>query len=150
GQAAVAAEAIQIERSVSQTRKLQQELTGAITSGKQVWIRYVSGNDEVTERNIEPIRLQAIEDHWVLDAWCHRDQDSRQFRLDRILESETLETQVTKDHPLPTRLDPKSFHHRATLSLTSAARWVTEQIPVEEVFENDEGFTAVIGASDPV
>lgn len=149
GEAAQAAEAVHVERAIGETQVLRGHISDAIEKQRQIWIKYVSGVDTVTERTIDPIEMQVIEEHWVLDAWCYHAGAPRQFRLDRILEYELLSSPVSTNAARPKRLDPRSFHHEATLTLDSSARWVAEQIPTLSITEHPNSFTVVIGASDP-
>ena len=47
--------------------------------------------DETTERDVDPMRLARVEGHWYLEGWCHRAQDVRLFRVDRIEDLEVLD-----------------------------------------------------------
>ena len=45
---------------------------------------YTQGRGELSERNVEPLRLQRLKQHWYIVAWCRKADDLRSFRLDRI------------------------------------------------------------------
>lgn len=151
GEAARAAEAIHISRTPGDVLEIREVLERAISQERQVWIRYVSGQDEVSERVIDPLILEATGEHWILGSWCHLAKGERNFRLDRILELEERTEQISTSAEELSRaqFDPSRFVHTATLHLRPQARWVLEQIPVEEVIEHEGSFSAVIAGSDP-
>ena len=51
--------------------------------------------DEATERDVDPMRVVNLDAHWYLEGWCHRAQDIRLFRLDRIAALEVLDVDGT-------------------------------------------------------
>jgi len=67
----------------------------AITNTTVVAIKYHSFyKDEITEREIEPLGLYFTDKAWIVVAHCRLRNKIREFRLDRILESNnnTLQT----------------------------------------------------------
>ncbi len=52
--------------------------------------------DEMTTRDVDPVALSTAGGHTYLDAWCHRAQDQRLFRLDRVVAAEVLDEPVTE------------------------------------------------------
>ncbi len=66
--------------------QLPTELGEAIYSNKRIFIRYVNGEGEETERWITPKQVMGLSDYIYLKAHCHLRNDERNFRLDRILE----------------------------------------------------------------
>lgn len=61
--------------------RLQQ----AIQQRRVVYLRYQAPtNNEITERDIEPLRLGYVDNAWILVGYCRLRQDQRHFRLDRI------------------------------------------------------------------
>lgn len=150
GEAARAAEAIHIERTPDDVLEIRDSVERAISAGRQVWIRYVSGQDEVSERVIDPLILEATGEHWTLAAWCHTAAGERSFRLDRILQIEQRSDPIVTSIGDLSRaeFDPSRFAHAATLHVRSRARWILEQIPVEDVIDHEDSFTVVIAGSD--
>nr|WP_257910938.1 WYL domain-containing protein [Janibacter limosus] len=60
-------------------------LRDALAAARRVHLTYVvPSRDERTERDVDPMRLAHVEGHWYLEGWCHRAQDVRLFRVDRI------------------------------------------------------------------
>lgn len=122
-------------------------LGAALTSGRRLLIRYASVADVVTERIVDPIRLQVEDEHSYLVAWCTRADDERSFRTDRILKATVLDEPAeqhvgVKDAPFRPA-DVAGPTHHVRLVLASPARWIAEQIPVEAVTDLDDGNFAV-------
>jgi proteasome accessory factor C len=117
-------------------------LQQAAAEGHSVEIDYYSyGRDAQEVRRVDPWRVQASQGQWYLEAWCHRSEAERVFRVDRIrsvtLLGETFERPVGSS-PLevfrPTADDP-----RVVLDLAPNAAWVVGQYPVETVEERPDG-----------
>jgi DNA polymerase III epsilon subunit family exonuclease len=66
--------------------QLPIELGEAIYSNKPMFIKYVNGEGEVTERWITPKQVMGLSDYVYLKAHCHLRGGERNFRLDRIIE----------------------------------------------------------------
>ena len=59
----------------------------ALRDGRQLDLTYYApGRDETTERVVDPMRLVFFDGHGYLEGWCHRAEEVRMFRLDRIRE----------------------------------------------------------------
>jgi proteasome accessory factor BC len=62
-----------------------QVLQDAVAARETLRIEYlVSSRDEMTEREIDPLQVFAVNGHWYTEAWCHDRQAVRQFRADKI------------------------------------------------------------------
>lgn len=114
----------------------------AAAEGRQVEIDYYSfGRDSRARRVVDPYAVFSAGGQWYLSAWCHRADDERLFRLDRI--SAAVELASSFDRPAaPPELAayrPGPDDPRVVLDLEPAARWVVEQYPVEEVVELGHG-----------
>ncbi|MBK7568674.1 MAG: YafY family transcriptional regulator [Bacteroidetes bacterium] len=63
-------------------------------------IVYFAAHDQKTsERNIEPIGIFHMANHWHVVAWCQLRNDYRDFRVDRISKVETTRKLYSKQHP---------------------------------------------------
>jgi len=51
-----------------------------------MFIKYVNGDGEQTERWITPKQVMGLKDSVYLIAYCHLRNEERSFRLDRITE----------------------------------------------------------------
>jgi proteasome accessory factor C len=62
-----------------------ERLTDAATDHERVEIDYYSfARDEMTTRVVDPWRVFHAFGAWYLAAWCHRAEDERLFRVDRV------------------------------------------------------------------
>ncbi len=87
--------------------EIWQQLEESCREKKRVWMRYrtASRGDEVSERELDPYLLHIYRgtNPYVI-GWCHKRQEVRWFRVDRILSLKTLPETFEID---PT-FDPKA------------------------------------------
>jgi len=123
----------------------------ALASRRRLHLRYlVPGRDESTERDVDPMRVINFDAHWYLEGWCHRAEDVRLFRLDRI-ESLTIQDE---DGTPPSTAQPRDLDsgvftphvddQLVRLALGPGAVWVSDYYPVESIERTPDG-GAVIG-----
>lgn len=132
-------------------------VTAALGSGHQLRIAYlVASRDEQTERTVDPLRLITEGGHSYLEAWCHRVEDVRLFRLDRVVEASVLEV-AAEEHTDLSRRDlsagiyqPAPDDLLAVLDVSATASWVTELMPVEASTELPDGSQRIaVRVGDP-
>jgi proteasome accessory factor C len=146
------AEAVEIELGPV-AEDLLGTLRAAAAGHRQVEIDYYSfGRDERARRVIDPYAVFSAAGQWYVSGWCHRVDDERLFRVDRISAAVLLDTGFDPPASPPElsayRADPED--RRVTLELFASARWVVEQYPVEQVTELDGGGLRVtLAASQP-
>jgi len=116
---------------------LLEDLRRSVSDKRRLSIRYVvPSRDEVSERVIEPRRIFSENDTWYVDAWCHRAEATRFFRVDRIVEWEDAGA-VPPDTPEPVRQFPASLFtagesdESVTIRLMPDASWVAEAYSAE-------------------
>ena len=66
--------------------QLPTELGEAIYSNKRLYIKYIDGEGQETERWITPKQVMGLADYIYLQAHCHLRNAERSFRLDRIVQ----------------------------------------------------------------
>lgn len=66
--------------------QVSPELKEAIQHGRPIQLRYQSRQGHISERRVDPIRIDVRWGMHYLIAYCHLQQAERSFRLDRILE----------------------------------------------------------------
>ena len=66
-------------------------LSNAASQTRQVWLRYQSKKNEVSERLFDCYGLLYHKERWYTPGYCHLRQDTRIFRLDRVLTIELRE-----------------------------------------------------------
>ena len=150
GSASAGSSRIQVvidEGASSEALNLAQE---ALAAHRRVHLRYlVPGRDETTERDVDPMRVINFDGQWYLEGWCHRAEDVRLFRVDRI-ESLTI---LAKDGTPPPTAEPRDLdsgvftahaHDQLVrVALGPGAAWVSDYYPTESV-EPTPGGGAVI------
>ncbi|MHB8220541.1 MAG: helix-turn-helix transcriptional regulator, partial [Acidimicrobiales bacterium] len=116
---------------------LLQEVRRAVEDRARLAIKYYSAStDETTHRVVDPLVAISIDGHWYLDAYCHRAEGTRRFRVDRIVGLETVGTR------------PEGILDRSTVGsavfvpgpgavtvrilVGPGAMWVAEAVPVLE------------------
>lgn len=63
---------------------LRETVAAAVASGRRLRLDYVTTRGEREERDVDPIRLESVDDVWYLRAWCLSREAERTFRLDRM------------------------------------------------------------------
>ena len=118
----------------------------ALAAHRRVHLRYlVPGRDESTERDVDPMRLINIDAHWYLEGWCHRAEDVRLFRVDRIEALTVLDEDGTPpDTAEPRDLESGVFTPHADdqlvrLALGPGAAWVSDYYPIESIDRTPDG-----------
>jgi proteasome accessory factor C len=114
----------------------------AVTDHRRVHLRYlVPARDEATERDVDPMRVVGLDGRWYLEGWCHRAEDTRMFRMDRVEELTVLDVDGTPPAGARERdLSEGTFRPGpddlvVTLRLLPGATWVADYYPVESVDE---------------
>jgi proteasome accessory factor C len=118
----------------------------ALDRRRRLHLRYlVEARDEVTDRDVDPMRLLSRDGRWYLEAWCHRVEAVRLFRLDRVVELRLLDVPAVPPPEAVSRdladglFSPSPEDGRVTLDLRPAARWVADYYPIESSREVPDG-----------
>jgi len=120
---------------------LRGVLEAAIADRARCRIRYLRpGDAEPEERSIDPYRLVFANGHWFVIGYCHRRDNVRVFRLDRVLEASV--TGASFEPPEDLDLDGytgggRVFASNQTVAArvrysTRVAPWIREHGPVRE------------------
>jgi proteasome accessory factor C len=132
-----------------------EPLRAAADAGERVEIDYYTfGRDELTTRRIDPRSVFAAAGQWYVDAYCHRAEDDRLFRVDRVRgvrpTGERFDvaaagaTGAAGSGGSPGIFNPRPSDRRVTLLLNASAAWVPESYPTESVEEMPEGRLKVV------
>ena len=150
GTAAEAAGRVRAEIDDDVDPQLLATARRALAEHRRVHLRYVvPGRDEATERDVDPMRVLGFDGRWYLEGWCHRAEDTRLFRLDRVEELTLLDVDGTPPQQAhPRDLDAGLFRPGAddltvSVRLAPAARWVSDYYPVESLEDEDDGTRVV-------
>jgi len=146
GASAAASAQINIQIDVPNARGMSAKITAALAAGKRLHLRhYNPKTEEVTERDVDPMRLLVVEGRSYLEGWCLLAEGVRLFRLDRVLDLTVLdEPAAVPESAEPVDIEqglfrPSESDERVELELAPGARWVAEYYPCESVTELDEG-----------
>lgn len=132
-----------------------RRLRDGLEHGRRVHLRYlVASRDEMTERDVDPMRLINTEGHWYLEGWCHRATDVRLFRLDRVDEVTVLDdastvpesahsTDLSRGFFAPSDADPQ-----ARLRLAPPAHWVADYYPCHDVERHGDALDVTLYTGD--
>lgn len=120
------------------------EIDRAISERRRVWLRYYSpARDELTEREVDPIRLFAV-GHTYMEAWCRLSEARRTFRLDRVAEIRLLD-EASDPPPVELRdlseglVQPAAEDPEVVVEVGPGGRWVAEYYPHDSAEELPEG-----------
>ena len=142
GDVAATAGAVRVQLDADTPEGVLETARQALTGRRRLHLRYlVPSRDETTERDVDPMRVTAVDGRWYLEAWCHRVDGVRLFRLDRVVEATVLDVDGTPPPRAVGRdLDDGLFQASAedllvTVELEPGAGWVADYYPVESVQE---------------
>ncbi|MGH9006955.1 MAG: helix-turn-helix transcriptional regulator [Acidimicrobiales bacterium] len=116
-----------------------------LDEGRSADIEYHSGStDEVTQRRIDPVQVVSLDGHWYLDAFCHRADGLRRFRVDRIRSLSRRDDGASGPLPSPRAPSADAFvpgpgSEVVRLQLGPAATWVVDSVPVLDSAERQDG-----------
>jgi proteasome accessory factor C len=116
----------------------------AISERRRLWIRYYSpARDEVTEREIDPIRLVSV-GHTYVEAWCYRSEARRTFRLDRVAEIRVLDEpsappEIELRDLSQALVQPAAEDPEVVVEVGPGGRWVAEYYPHDSADELPDG-----------
>ena len=139
----------------SHASRILATVRSALQGRRRLHLVYVSATDTLSERDVDPIRLESDGSHVTLVGWCLNAQAERSFRLDRITSVEVLDVPSVR-HRAPRRKHRSSIDRsvgespRVTLTLRPTGRWLAEQIPCVSQEEVDGGLRVVVEGRDRV
>jgi proteasome accessory factor C len=146
GAAAAVSTQVTIQIDPPNDREVAAQVRRALADGRRIHLRYyVPGRDEATERDVDPMRLLAVEGRTYLEGWCLRAEGVRTFRLDRVLDLTVLEEPAQVPESAEHKdvgqglFRPSASDEHVELELSVRARWLAEYYPCESVTEIGEG-----------
>ncbi|MFI6052575.1 helix-turn-helix transcriptional regulator [Streptomyces violascens] len=131
------------------------EVDRAISERRRLWVKYYSpARDELTEREVDPIRLFAV-GHTYMEAWCRLSEARRTFRLDRVAEIRLLD-EASAPPELELRdlseglVQPSAEDPEVVIEVGPGGRWVAEYYPHDSAEElPDGGLRITLRTPDP-
>ncbi|MFC3687653.1 helix-turn-helix transcriptional regulator [Aquipuribacter hungaricus] len=132
-------------------------VTTALVQHRRLRLRYLSaGRDELAEREVDPYRIVSDAGRHYLEGWCHRAEQVRLFRLDRVVQAEVLDVPAGRGpaaQPHEPRAPGGQVPHGAAdtsvvLRLHRGAHWVAEHYAAVPVVRAGHDAPAPEGALD--
>jgi proteasome accessory factor C len=158
GAAGAPADRVRAQMADGASPEMLADARRAIADHRRVHLRYlVPARDEATDRDVDPMRVVGIDGRWYLEGWCHRAEDTRLFRMDRVEELTVLDTDGTPPPQARERdLSEGTFRPApddvvVTLRLLPGAAWVADYYPVDsvETVPADDGGGLVVRLRTP-
>lgn len=145
GQAARLAGSVSGQSVAPEQSQAFAAITQAIREGRQLRLRYFSlQRDEVTERDVDPLRLYSLDNTWYFEAYCHSKAGIRNFRLDRVEALEAngraVSVAATAGQDFPARLfTPGDDDVLVTLQLTRQRAGLADDYYAERTAQLPDG-----------
>jgi len=148
---------VQVSLDDEAAQQVLADARRAVQQHRRVRLEYHAfGRDEVSVRDVDPMRVVNLDSHWYLEGWCHRAQDSRIFRLDRVAALDVLPVDGTP----PVAASPRDLREQVfvpsahdltvVLELERDVAWFVDYYPNEAVVDLGAGRTRVtLRVSDP-
>ncbi len=150
GAAALPAGRVEVAVAIPASPEVVATVSQALDDGRALHLGYlVPARDEVTERDVDPMRLLLVDGRSYLEAWCRRATAVRLFRLDRVQTVRVLDERSTPPaEATPRDVSEGLFHPSSTdelvvLALSRGAHWVADYHPCESVEEVGDGVLIV-------
>jgi proteasome accessory factor C len=146
GEAAAPSAQVAVQIDQQAERDVLARVREALGSRRRVHLSYyVPGRDELSERDVDPMRMLIVEGRSYLEGWCRRAEGVRLFRLDRVMGIDVLATPAqVPQQAEPVDVDQGLFRPspgdlRVIMELSPRGRWVTEYYPCEQVEDLGDG-----------
>jgi predicted DNA-binding transcriptional regulator YafY len=143
---AIAASRLSVDLTAGAQEQVLRTARQALRTRRRMRIQYVvPARDEVTEREVDLMRVTNLGGLWYLEAWCHRAEAVRLFRVDRVTGAELLDLDGTPPPQAVSRdtgddlFTPSDDDTLVTLEVETWGRWVAEYYPTESVEELPSG-----------
>lgn len=128
-------------------------LKAAATNRKVVRFTYRSlGREAITTREVEPWSVFHTIGQWYVVGHCRMVDGQRTFRVDRILDMETLDEEFSRPDSVPEPeigYTPSEGDVSCVIDLTPAASWVPDYYPVEHLSVDNTHTRVRFWAPDP-
>ncbi|WP_255770235.1 helix-turn-helix transcriptional regulator [Pseudarthrobacter sulfonivorans] len=120
-------------------------IRSAIRDRAQLRLEYFSAQrDQVSERDVDPLRLYSLDNTWYFEAYCHSADGLRNFRLDRVQEirpnGQPASTPLRPDDGFPAKLfTPNDDDTTVLVQLTRQGAGLADDYYAERVAPLPDG-----------
>mgnify|MGYP000582518099 CR=1 FL=1 len=110
----------------------------AIATERRISCEYVNQRGELSQRQIDPLRLIPEGQYWYLSGYCHTHQEVRSFRIDRMRAAQILDVEISEETKAIVDLDDSTYIAQSTDTEVvievqpEAYRLITESQTVQE------------------
>lgn len=157
GAAGAASSRVQVSIDDGAQTSVLAAARGALKDHRRVHLAYlVPSRDEVTQRDVDPMRVVSLDAHWYLEGWCHVAEDVRLFRVDRIQALEVLDVDGRPPAQAQPRdlaaapFTPREGDLEVVVEVDRSGGWIVDYYPTQSVEELGDGRRRVtLRVSDP-
>lgn len=118
-------------------------LRKAISEQRRISCNYQNAKGEVSDRQIDPLLLEARDDVWTLRGYCLKNHEVRAFRLDRMQRTEILDTEIGDEAKAAVLTEeiyvPKDTDYNVMLELEPEAFSIIGDFRAEPIAELADG-----------
>lgn len=109
-------------------------IQAAAEENRSLDVEYLStSTDELTQRRIDPLVVVSLDSRWYVEAWCHRAEGLRTFRVDQfrsVLDAGPRGASPPDEVPAPISFVPSADTTVALVEVGPGAAWLVDSIPV--------------------
>jgi proteasome accessory factor C len=115
----------------------------------RIQLRYVNQLGEASEREVDPVRIDLVDNRHYLRAWCHQSQAARNFRIDRItamtVTSVPLSVEAKALELADNLFEGEAGNHEVVIEATATGREIFWNFPVvQPPVRSGENYRGVI------
>jgi proteasome accessory factor C len=126
---------------------LLEQIRRAVEQRRQLDVEYLTlSRDLLTRRVIDPLRVMAVGGHWYAQAYCHRAQALRSFRVDSFKSVKDVGPQPEHSIMLedaPGQFTPGSDAALVLVSVAPEALWVVDSVPIVARRDEETGSVTI-------
>jgi proteasome accessory factor C len=127
----------QVTVAIEGSTPFDAEISQALREKRRLHLSYyVPARDQVTERDVDPMRLLVVDGLSYLEAWCLRAEGVRIFRLDRIEAVKLLDEPIEDHSDASLRdlsagiFDTSGPGWTVVLQVSPRAEWIVDAYPI--------------------
>lgn len=122
---------------VEQGSEVGQLIHDALNKGRRVLLEYYTpSRDEVSQREVDPIRILVLDGQTYLIAYCRSAEAVRHFRLDRIVTAKIVDRPATPPDVSGVELFSTNVSDQVEIEIRDSARWLIDYLGARVVREN--------------